>query len=173
MQSRIRYSAKSSRDRSPSFINNYIYIGNVFNAQNIEWLRTYQITHILNCGASYSQDSLLKIDSCASRASGTDVFNNGDKIEFDYMKIPAVDGIYDIIDLHGEVTFNFIEDCRLKNGIVLVHCKGGVNRSVAIVCAYLMRYENKSAEEIGAFLATKRGLVLTNRYFCYQLLKDK
>ena len=54
-------------------------------------------------------------------------------------KISAFDTLDYPINIHFEETFQFIEEMRQKNKNVLVHCHAGISRSVAIVCAYLMK----------------------------------
>ena len=51
----------------------------------------------------------------------------------------------------------------------MVHCAGGVSRSPAIVCSYLMRKKGKSFEEIYKYVKKRRNAVDINEGFRKEL----
>ena len=55
--------------------------------------------------------------------------------------------------LHGAC--DFIQQYR-SQGAVLVHCKGGINRSPCLLVAYLMKYEELSMEEAFSVVSLAR-----------------
>ena len=54
---------------------------------------------------------------------------------------------------------------------MLVHCYGGINRSVFVAVALLMLLENMNLADALRAVAATRGRVLTNRSFRAQLLE--
>ena len=57
-----------------------------------------------------------------------------------------------------------------EDGVVLVHCKGGMNRSATICAAYLIRHERMSLTAAVSLLRERRGVVLKNRSFNRELV---
>lgn len=89
------------------------------------------------------------------------------------LSIQAIDAEgYDILS-HYDQIHDFLEGCRKEELRVLVHCAQGVNRSVALVVAYLMRITRKDAYEVVEQIASTRPGVLSNYSFCEKLLKFK
>ena len=62
-----------------------------------------------------------------------------------------------------------MNDCKLKGGVVLVHCKFGISRSVAFVIAYLIKYMKYTADNALKFLMGKRNKIKPNEGFMDQL----
>jgi len=69
-------------------------------------------------------------------------------------------------------TSAFIESVRYERGRVLVHCVAGLNRSVAVVAAWMVCNADMSLEEAVYQMASRRprGLILSNVGFLYQLV---
>ena len=64
---------------------------------------------------------------------------------------------------------DFMNKCKLERGVVLVHCKYGISRSVAFVIAYLIKYMKYTAEHALKFLMEKRSKIKPNERFMEQL----
>lgn len=62
-------------------------------------------------------------------------------------------------------SFDFI-DKHLREGTnVLVHCKGGMSRSPAIVCSYLMKKHNLPFDKCYQLVKSRRKVVDVNEGF--------
>ena len=96
----------------------YLFVGSVGCAYNRTKLDENGITHIL-CVAS----------SVKSKYPET----------YCYHRIDLEDDPSENIDRHFQECFDFINTARDIGGKVLVHCYQGKSRSVALICAYLMR----------------------------------
>jgi len=70
---------------------------------------------------------------------------------------------------HFESCLEFIRD-GIREGGVLVYCEAGVNRSVAVVAAYLLVEERMSMSNVLSLLKSKRGVILTNTWFMAELV---
>ena len=64
---------------------------------------------------------------------------------------------------------DFMNECRLEKGVVLVHCQYGISRSVAFVIAYLIKYMKYTMENALKFLMEKRSKIRPNEGFMEQL----
>ncbi|KAJ7052108.1 protein-tyrosine phosphatase-like protein, partial [Mycena amicta] len=87
-----------------------------------------------------------------------------------HMHVCIVDlPIADISD-HFEETTAFIQGALSKEGTrVLVHCLGGLSRSVSVVCAYLIAAKGLTAAEAIAYTKDRRRVAHPNIGFRYQL----
>ncbi|EDV18649.1 uncharacterized protein TRIADDRAFT_9723, partial [Trichoplax adhaerens] len=65
----------------------------------------------------------------------------------------------------------FIHECRIHNGSVLVHCVCGVSRSVTVVAAYLMAISNMSWRQSLNAVKASRTQANPNSGFRRQLMK--
>lgn len=85
------------------------------------------------------------------------------------MEIDIEDNYDAPIENHFIETHNFINEARVNNSKVLVHCKAGISRSATIVISYLMRYENISYIDAFFFVKDKRRCVMPNGGFVGKL----
>ncbi|KAK3593002.1 hypothetical protein CHS0354_023234 [Potamilus streckersoni] len=116
-------------------------------ALNVELLRKYQVTHILNIATFVS---------------------NLDPNQFRYLNINILDDPCVNIMQYFEQCFNFIEQGR-NAGCALVHCNAGVSRSATIVIAYLMQSRGMKYLEAFRYLKEKRPAICPNEGFRTQL----
>ncbi|XP_064614144.1 dual specificity protein phosphatase 19-like [Liolophura sinensis] len=116
-------------------------------AHNLELLRKYGVTHILNV-ATYVDNIYPDL--------------------FKYMDIQLLDIPETNIMVCFDQAFQFIEEAR-ATGCVLVHCNAGVSRSATIVIAYLMKTAHYSHKEAFKYLRELRPAVCPNAGFMAQL----
>ena len=76
---------------------------------------------------------------------------------------------YDI-KRHFPEAIAFLDDVKRARGRSLVHCNLGVNRSGAVVAAYLMVSERRTLLDVVQYLRSKRSLILANKGFRRQLV---
>lgn len=87
----------------------------------------------------------------------------------EYTNLPLRDtsdeDIYKYFDTVAELIHNTLEG----DGSILVHCRCGVSRSVTLVCAYLIRYQNMSCAEAIRTIQMRRPVANPIRAFRHQL----
>ena len=127
-----------------------------------EFIRNYQITHILNC--AYPEDCPLRIKN---------TFGNN------YHCICAEDGLdVNILDWYPtfrEVLTRFLQDPARKR--VFVHCQCGINRSMFLTAAYVCEVFGYPYDITCRSIKQQRPCAMKNREFDKQvrefLLKKK
>jgi trimeric autotransporter adhesin len=65
--------------------------------------------------------------------------------------------------------FEFIQGARAKEGKVLVHCRGGVNRSATVVLAWMMHGEKMILKDAWHLLRSRRSVVSPHEQYIAQL----
>lgn len=136
----------------------HVFLGSQLNAESLRLLRKYGITHVLNC-AGYKG---ARPDPHASPYQGLDI---------DYYEFQAEDDETYNITQHFMESFNYLDGVRRCGGRALVHCALGINRSAAIVAAYMMVTSYSTLLDVINTLKRKRHLVLSNHGFQRQLVR--
>ena len=127
-------------------LDNFLYLGSSKASKDLEGLQRLGITHIVNlAGKQYFPGTFQY-----KRA----FFEDSKEAEFKHL----LNGI-----------FEFIENAKVTDGKVLVHCQGGISRSPSIVIAYVMHNHNSTYEEALALVKAKRRCVRPNVHFQAQL----
>lgn len=147
---------KPSPPARPDRLSGHVFIGNQRNADDTTGLRSDGIDHVLSCAAS---------------RRSTDSPYDGDSGIIDYFLIPAEDREDFDITRYFDAAFLFLDRVKRRRGKVLVHCNMGVNRSGAVVAAYLMVDEKRNLLDVVSYLKGKRKLVLSNKGFRRQLVQ--
>lgn len=142
----------------PVQILDHLYMGNQRNADNVELLRRYGITHVLNCAGLRRFDFARSPYPKESGIRGFLMISAEDSEDFDMAR-------------HFDEAMAFIDRAKKSKGKALVHCNLGVNRSGAIVAAYLMAEQKRTLLEVINYLKVKRFVVLSNKGFRRQLIQ--
>ena len=127
-------------------IPNKLYLGNIFDANDEEFI----ITNGINCIICVAEN--LKIN-----------INNPN------VKIYK----YELKDDHTEnisLYFNEIENIIKREKCVLVNCIAGISRSSTIVLAYLIKHLNLNLKEAFLYVRKKRNQICPNKKFMENLL---
>lgn len=104
------------------------YIGNFENASNLKWLKSHNITHIINC---------------------TEELPNYFPYKFKYLKLNLKDSPEDVYNgkfhkildttnywINNAIKENFNDN--IVNSGILIHCFAGVSRSVSITMNFML-----------------------------------
>uniref|UniRef100_A0A4D5R988 protein-serine/threonine phosphatase n=1 Tax=Scolopendra viridis TaxID=118503 RepID=A0A4D5R988_SCOVI len=116
-------------------------------AQDLPLLQKHKVSHILNL------------------ASGVE---NAFGDTFIYKKLNVLDLPETNIRKCFDECFNFIDEARKNNGVVLVHCNAGISRSAAVVIAYVMKTQGLRYEQAFEMVKSKRS-IKPNEGFLNQL----
>lgn len=102
-----------------AIIDNFLYVGDFYDATDENWLQQHNITHILTCASEINPQYISIFDR-------------------DYCHLPLTDlDSHHILDEQLPRAINFIKNCRQKCGKILIHCIQGINRSVTIAMFYM------------------------------------
>ena len=141
----------------PGKMLDHVYIGNLDNAEDYDLLPALGITHVLNVAGTRNFD--LTRSRYPEKLGITD-----------FLMIPAEDyEEYDIAE-HFHDAISFLDRAKASGGKAMVHCNLGVNRSGAVVAAYMMIHQRKPLLKVLSDLKSKRAVVLCNTGFRRQLL---
>lgn len=132
----------------PSHVLDYLLLGTEWNACNLEELLDNGVTHILN--TTHDIDCFFKD-------------------QFKYHRVNVEDTPEANLLQHWQTTYDFIKDCKNRNGKILVHCQRGISRSASTTIAYLMKEYNSSLEEALRLTTSQRSCVKPNSGFHKQL----
>lgn len=142
----------------PTQLTNQLYIGNQDNADDTILLQDLGITHVLNCVGSRNFELTRSPYPPEVNIKG-------------FLIIPAQDfDEFNIMQFFDDA-IGFLDSAICSGGKALVHCSIGVNRSGAIVAAYLMISQSKKLLDVIVELKAKRLLILCNMGFRKQLVQ--
>uniref|UniRef100_A0A0B6ZLR9 Protein-serine/threonine phosphatase n=1 Tax=Arion vulgaris TaxID=1028688 RepID=A0A0B6ZLR9_9EUPU len=125
-----------------------IIMGSQDVAQNLDLLKHYGVTHILNVATGVEN-------------AFPEQFKYQTQEFLDLPEFPIFRGF--------DSAINFIDEAVQANECVLVHCNAGVSRSATVVMAYLIKREGMTVNEALSLLRSKRPAVCPNPGFLVQL----
>nr|XP_004660276.1 dual specificity protein phosphatase 19 [Jaculus jaculus] len=137
-----------SSDLQVGVVKPWLLLGSQDAAHDLEVLRKFKVTHILNVAYGV-ENAFLK--------------------EFTYKSISILDLPETNILSYFPECFEFIEQAKMKDGVVLVHCNAGVSRAAAIVIGFLMASEELSLSSAFTLVKNARPSVCPNAGFMEQL----
>ncbi|XP_004476948.3 dual specificity protein phosphatase 19 [Dasypus novemcinctus] len=137
-----------SLDLQVGVIKPWLLLGSQDAAHDLDTLKKYKVTHILN--VAYGVENAFLSD-------------------FTYKSISILDLPETNILSYFPECFDFIEKVKMKGGVVLVHCNAGVSRAAAVVIGFLMNSEEISFNSAFSFVKNARPCVCPNAGFVEQL----
>lgn len=154
----FRGSSRLAPPPSMSLVAPSLYIGDETSAASEQRLRQHGITHVLNCTAK--PNLVLELPSVASC--------NGEP-SVEYRRLNLLDSTEDLPRMQSVLRegVDFIRSAVQEGGTILVHCHRGISRSVALVMAYLIEADQRSAESVFDSIRSKRRVADPNLgYWC-------
>ncbi|XP_061058896.1 dual specificity protein phosphatase 19 [Eubalaena glacialis] len=137
-----------SLDLQVGVIKPWLLLGSQDAAHDLDTLKKHKVTHILN--VAYGVENAFLSD-------------------FVYKSISILDlPETDILSYFPEC-FEFIEQAKMKDGVVLVHCNAGVSRAAAIIIGFLMNSEEISFTSAFSLVKNARPSICPNAGFVEQL----
>ncbi|KAM6956418.1 dual specificity protein phosphatase 19-like [Aplochiton taeniatus] len=121
-------------------------------AHDLDTLRRYKVSHVLN--VSYGVDN---------------VFPD----QFNYKTVSLLDLPETDITTHLPACFQFIDQAREQQGMVLLHCNAGVSRSASVAIGYLMAREGLLFDDAYEQVKLARSSICPNPGFYRQLQNYK
>lgn len=110
-----------------------------------------KITHVLNATKTLAKPNNIK--------------------EANFKRIPVLDSNGETILTYLDECVEFIDQRRLHNQRVLVHCVAGISRSATISIAYTMKHLNMTVDKAYDYVKQKRPEISPNLGFMGQLLE--
>jgi protein-tyrosine phosphatase/rhodanese-related sulfurtransferase len=141
----------NARNPQPFQILPHLYLSCRKGASNKENLQKNNITRILNVTSEESEYQYLD--------------------GFTYHQIAVEDSQEVDMLLYLPVAFAFIEEARLSNEKVLVHCHAGMSRSVTVIIGYLMKYHGHTLNSAYDYVRQKKSNISPNFGFLQQLIQ--
>ena len=147
---------KMVNNYASEIIPGFLYLGDGLNATDVNHQKDLGITHIIDIsGSKISQET-------------------AESLGLKYMSIHIWDSEDADIECHFKESNTFIEDCKLNNGKVLVHCRAGISRSSSLVLAYLLHSQVfTDLKSALMFVLKQRPIVCPNTGFRQQLIKEE
>ena len=135
-------------DELDEIIPNFLYISDFASACNYQALQTNGITHILCL--------ILGVDPMFPK-------------DFKYLNIHLDDRPDVQLSDHFDQCVDFIEQAKISNGKVLVHCMCGISRSSTVIAAYLIKTKGMTVDQSIKCIRRHRGCIEPNPGFKLQL----
>ncbi len=136
--------------RMTEVLHNLLYVGSVKNATDIEELKEHNINIVINVARE-----------CDYKESQLDGVT--------YYKFPMADDEDQLLADTMEQIIPLIDLAKLSHKRVLVHCRKGISRSVAVCIGYIIDTKKWSFDDTLAYIKNKRRIVNPNAGFRKQL----
>lgn len=136
-------------DNFPVEILPYLYLGSKRESENRKLLRQFQISYVLNVTPN--------------------IPNHFENDGLKYLQIPVRDHWNQNLAEHFPEAIDFIDEARSSKSGILVHCHGGVSRSVTVTVAYLMQKRGLSLNDAYDFVKQRKTNIAPNVNFLDQL----
>ncbi|KAG1696559.1 hypothetical protein DVH05_018252 [Phytophthora capsici] len=155
----VLHSGKHQVSYPNEIIGNFLFLGNMWQAQCKQVIQHLGITHVVN--ATRKVENIFAND-------GVKYFNAklADKPEENISQF--FNAVYEFISQAQRSTTTDGKPCR-----VLVHCTQGISRSATLVILFVMRAYHWSLAQAFNFVRSGRGVVVPNEGFLCALMKEE
>lgn len=126
-----------------------LYLGDYTHATSKQWLKTHNVTHIVNCAKehkNYFENDFVYLELKLDDSEGQEIYNAMER------------------------SYVFINNALELGGTVLVHCHAGISRSSSMIIYYLMKKYRLPFDRAYAIAKYKRNQVSPNAGFVQQLI---
>ncbi|XP_007532602.1 dual specificity protein phosphatase 19 isoform X1 [Erinaceus europaeus] len=137
-----------SLDLQVGVVRPWLLLGSQDAAYDLDTLKKHKVTHILN--VAYGVENAFLGD-------------------FTYKSISILDLPETSLLSYFPECFQFIEQAKMKDGVVLVHCNAGVSRAAAVIIGFLMDSEEMSFASAFSLVKNARPSICPNAGFMEQL----
>ena len=137
---------------SSEIVSGFMYLGSFYDATDEVIMSDMRITHVVDATSEHMSQALAT------------------KLNLTYLHIPVWDMEGVDITQHFSTVLDFVQQARVAQGKVLIHCRAGISRSSTLVMVCLMTHgQVKSLQEAVHHVVTQRPYVLPNPSFRDQL----
>ena len=144
----------AAEDPAPARFSQNLLVGSAQHAFSVDNLAAAGVTAVLNLAPKACADVTAKY-----QARG-----------IAYLALDAEDQPgYSLLELHLEAGMRFLHEVRAADGLALVHCFAGVNRSAALAIAFIVLSEGEPLDKVATRCFALRPWILTNATFREEL----
>jgi len=144
----MRSSELVDKDQKIFFVMDHIYLGTTWGSEDLALIQHYNITHIYNVAANHPNHFPEQLEY-----TNLPLFDH-----------PAPDAVSSgLTDFRLSEGADFIHQSGINNKVILVHCSGGLSRSVSIIIAWLIKYKGLSlTSAVGVLCRARQRPILPN-----------
>eukprot|EP01032_Pedospumella_encystans_P008364 gene8364-9939_t len=137
---------------SSEIVSGFMYLGSYYDATDEVIMSDMRITHVVDATSEHMSQALAT------------------KLNLTYLHIPVWDMEGVDITQYFSTVLDFVQQARVAQGRVLIHCRAGISRSSTLVMVCMMTHgQVKSLQEAVHHVVTQRPYVLPNPSFRDQL----
>lgn len=138
------------KSNSPSEVFPFLYLGAKDDLSESK-IKKSKITHVLNATKDLEKPTIIEKEN--------------------FLRIPVLDSQCETILTFLEECVDYIDQRRIKNEKVLVHCVAGISRSATISIAYTMKHLKMNVDRAYEYVKRCRPEISPNLGFMGQLLE--
>ena len=114
------------------------------------------ISNLLIGNSNDAQNESENFDLIINCTENIPFYTKNEKIKLIRIEIKDLFEENDSMYNYFEFTSDLINEYLINNKKILVHCQQGMSRSVTIVAAYFIKYQNMNVSNVIKFLKSKR-----------------